>query len=908
MNNTPLEHQANSYHHLSKSRQWLRITWVLKVFCAHYRHAPLQAGAILLGIALAVTLLIGVKATNDNAIRSYSEATELLSQRADVLLSAPVGQDNLDESVYFSLRQAGISQSLAVVSGRVAGPNGQYWQIEGSDIVAALTATLTSKNAPPSLNSKTTANSTVSMADLPLAALMGGEPVVVMSNSLATKIAPNGQLSLDQSLAQAIVPSTLKVIPIDDSWGLGSAMLTDISLAQGLLGMQGKLSYIALFSDRDKLAALKQRLDTLGITPDLASYNQQDQGQALMALTHSFHLNLNAMSMLAFVVGLFIAYNGVRYSLMKRQRLLIQLLQQGLERLEVMLALLAELLFLVILGSLIGFILGLQLSHWLQPMVAMTLEQLYGAHLLPGIWQWYWLAQAIVLTLVAALAACLPLYVDLTRQSLAQGAHRYQQTKAHNQTHSRQFILACSLLVLAAVLFPLSQSYYSSLLLLGIVTVAIPLLLPQVLHWGVSLLLPCTRPGLKHYLLAETRELIAPLSLAMMAILLALSANVAMNTLVGSFEQTLRSWLETRLHADLYLRPSANRMADVRDKLSQDPRVSALYQQWQVDGEISIQGPTAQTIPVNLISRDAESIKLTSTLKDNLPDLWQSYFDGQFVLVSEPMAIKYQLTLGDKVTLNLLDKTSDNQVVIAGIYYDHGNTRNEIVISQQLWQQAQLPLLPISLAANFHPLGQTDKSAPAALTQAAVVTQARTANAKGKRSEAEWGELQLQLATELQLAQAQIYSQANIKAQAIAMFKRTFSITLVLNSLTLLVAAIGLFSTCLMLTQARQAPLARLYSLGVARSKLRTMVFSQMLLIVLITCLIAMPTGALLGYLLINKITLQAFGWTINMIWDWFAYAKAILIALMTCTLAVLLPLYWQTRKPLIASLQQETL
>lgn len=44
------------------------------------------------------------------------------------------------------------------------------------------------------------------------------------------------------------------------------------------------------------------------------------------------------------------------------------------------------------------------------------------------------------------------------------------------------------------------------------------------------------------------------------------------------------------------------------------------------------------------------------------------------------------------------------------------------------------------------------------------------------------------------------------------------------------------------------------------------------------------------------------------MIWDWLAYGHAILIALITCTLAVLLPLYWQTRKPLVASLQQETL
>lgn len=846
-----------------------RVLLSLKIFCAHYRHAPLQAGATLLGIALAVTLLIGVKATNDNAIRSYSEATELLSQRADVLLTAPRGQESLDESVYFVLRQAGLSQSLAVVSGRAAGKDGQFWQIEGSDLIAALTLRRSQKN--------TDINTSVSLGELPLGKLLSGEPLVVMGHSLASKIAPKGELELAHL--------TLKVFSIDDKWGLGSAILADISLAQSLLGLQGKLSYIALFSDRDKLADLKNQLDHLGITSQQASFNLQDQGQALMALTRSFHLNLNAMSMLAFVVGLFIAYNGVRYSLMKRQKLLIQLLQQGMERRVVMGALLTELTTLVVLGSTIGFILGLQLSHWLQPMVSMTLEQMYGAHLLPGVWQWTWLVQAIGLTLVAALAACLPLYVDLTRQSLAQGANRYQQTLAHSKIHRRQFVIACGLLCLAAILFPFSQSYNISLVLLGIVAVAIPLLLPQLLHWGVNGLLPLARPGLWQYLLAETRELIAPLSLAMMAILLALSANVSMNTLVGSFERTLRVWLDTRLHADLYIRPPTQRIAAVRDHLMQDPRISGLYQQWRLDAQLSSTGSEPKNIPVDLISRDEYSIKYTSVLKESLPKLWQVYFNGHYLLVSEPLAIKYQLQLGDTVTLDVLDKTSSNQVVIAGIYYDHGNTRNEVIISHTLWQQAQLPTLPISLAASFY--GKDKHSS---------------------LNEAELEQVQMQLATELDLAQAQIYSQTKIKTQAISIFKRTFSITLVLNSLTLLVAAIGLFSASLMLTQARQAPLARLYSLGVSRSELRYMVFIQMLLVVLITCLIAMPTGALLGYLLINKITLQAFGWTIKMIWDWQAYGHAILIALTTCTLAVILPLYWQTRKPLVSSLQQETL
>lgn len=886
---------ANNHTNAPQVSHWLRrVRPSLAVFVAHYHHSPLQAGAILLGIALAVTLLIGVKATNDNAIRSYSEATELLSQRADALLTPATGQATLDEAVYFRLRQAGLSQSLAVVSGKVAGQNGQFWQIEGSDLLAAITLQKSENSAnnhasDHSSNSNTT---TLSMDNLPLGAMLSGEPSVIMSRSLAAKVAPMGTLALDNIV--------LKVVTVADELGLGSAILADISLAQRLLNMQGQLSYIALFSEREQLDTLKQQLNHLGITPTLASYEQQDQGQALIALTRSFHLNLNAMSMLAFVVGLFIAYNGIRYSLMKRQKLLIQLLQQGIERKALMAALMIELTGLVMLGSALGFTLGLQLSHWLQPMVAMTLEQMYGAHLLPGLWQWTWLAQAIGLTLAAAIAACLPLYIDLTRQSLAQGANRQQHSQAHRRIHARQFALACLLLVFAAMLFPFSHTYNVSLVLLGVVAMAIPLLLPQLLHWGVGLLQPLARCPLWQYLLAETRELIAPLSLAMMAILLALSANVSMNTLVGSFEQTLKTWLETRLLADVYIRPPRQKITAVEQQLAQDPRIATLYHQWQIKAKLTaLDSHPTTPITVSLLSRDKDSVRQTTAIKRAIPELWTQFFQGRYILISEPMALKQQWQVGDKLNVDVLTKlditpppTNDislpstqpsSTLTIAGIYYDHGNTQGEAIISHHLWQQAQLPAQPSSLAADF-------AQSPANMTQA------------------QQDEQQSQLANDLGLSQAQMFSQRKIKQQAIALFKRTFSITLVLNSLTLLVAAIGLFSACLMLTQARQAPLARLYALGVSRRYLRFMVFMQMLIVVLITCLIALPTGALLGYVLINKITLQAFGWTIKMLWDWQAYTNAILIALSTCTLAVLLPLYWQTRQPLVASLQQETL
>ncbi|WP_220740558.1 FtsX-like permease family protein, partial [Shewanella sp. c952] len=192
-------------------------------------------------------------------------------------------------------------------------------------------------------------------------------------------------------------------------------ILLDISLGQKILNQAAELSYIALFDNPNNLTKQIQQLFNQQ-TQQHFIFTQQDDGEGLTSLTRSFHLNLTAMSLLAFIVGLFIAYNGVRYSLLKRQKLLVQLQQQGVPQRSLLLALLFELLILVLVGSLVGFILGLQLSHWLQPMIALTLEQLYGARLMPGVWQWSWLYQAIGLTFFAALLACYPLFKTLAKQ------------------------------------------------------------------------------------------------------------------------------------------------------------------------------------------------------------------------------------------------------------------------------------------------------------------------------------------------------------------------------------------------------------------------------------------------------------------------------------------------------------
>lgn len=816
----------------------------IRVFAAHYRKAPLQAGAIIVGIVLAVTLLTGVRAINENAIRSYSQSTEQLSQQASWLITPATGNKYLDESIYFDVKSAGISQSLAVIEGTIIGDGGLRWKIQGSDIISALTA-FSKENGQER-------QSAIFDDQLPVAEMLAGKPVVLMSNSQAERLDIRTELQL--------AGRTLQVVSLDNSFNIDSRILMDISLAQELLTSEKQISYIALFGSLDK-----EQLRLEKIIGDRALLSQSDKGEGLTALTDSFHLNLTAMSLLAFVVGLFIAYNGIRYSLLKRHRLFTQLQQLGMEKKAILSAICAELLLLVIVGSVIGFVLGLQLSHWLHPMVSVTLEQLYDANILPGTWHWRWLFQAIALTLLSSLLACSTLFIQLIRQPLARTAGQSHQQINANRMHRVQLAIALIFLAVSSVFMFFSNNYQHTMLLLGLVVISIPLALPWCLAKLVHLMSKVSSKGLLGYQLAETKELVSPMSLAMMAMLLAVTANISMNTLVGSFEVTLKQWLNARLHADLYIRPAQSEILNVEKFLLKQPEVSAVYKQYYQKSQFMNQ-------PILLVTKDPETFRQTTIFKQAETDIWSHFFASDTLIINEPMAVRLGLNIGDNIKL---DTISNRSFRIGGVFYDYGNPYGEILVPPDAWMRSGLPDVPLSLGIGV--IGDID------IVRRLIIDK-------------------------LGVSDALIFDQSQIKSRAVTIFTRTFAITKVLNTLTLFVAAIGLFSACYMLTQARVAPIARLYSLGVSQNQLVVMVMTQMLSIVLLTCLVALPSGAILGYLLINKVTLQAFGWSFAMVWDWGSYFEIVLLALFASLLAVALPLYRQTRRPLLSSLQSEVI
>src|SRR3546814_10006259 len=104
-----------------------------------------------------------------------------------------------------------------------------------------------------------------------------------------------------------------------------------------------------------------------------------DEENNLSRLTESFHLNLDALGVLSFVVGLFIVHAAIGLALEQRRGLLRTLRACGVSARLLVTSLVLELGALALLGGIAGVLSGYWLASLLLPDVAASLRGLYGA-------------------------------------------------------------------------------------------------------------------------------------------------------------------------------------------------------------------------------------------------------------------------------------------------------------------------------------------------------------------------------------------------------------------------------------------------------------------------------------------------------------------------------------------------
>lgn len=800
--------------------------YALMALLSHWRRHPVQFFSVLTGLWLATSLLTGVEALNSQARDSYARASQLIGGEPQASLSTPNGA-TFPQQWFVDLRRLGWPVS-PVLQGRLILKNHENQRLQLMGI------------EPVSLPG----DSAVAGQAMPIERV-----VEFFTPPGSTWISPETLRALN--LAEGATPATetgqtLPPLRAQTDMAPG-VLLVDIGVAQRVLEQPDQLSRLLLPKDFhiEVPAAFKGQLQ-------LKSSGEENN---LARLTESFHLNLDALGFLSFIVGLFIVHAAIGLALEQRRGLLRTLRACGVSARMLIACLIVELGALALIGGLFGVVSGYWLASVLLPDVAASLRGLYGAEVAGQLRlsPWWWFS-GIGLSLLGALLAGANSLLRAARLPLLAVADPQAWHQQHARWLRRQGWVAgvCAAIALAALVW--GNSLASGFVLMAGLLLGAALALPVLLSALLNGLLGRSRSVLGQWFLADCRQQLPALSLALMALLLAMAANIGAGSMTAGFRQTFNDWLEQRLTAELYLNPSNPAQArELYTWLKQQPSVTAIMPNWQVS--VSLQGWPADVFGIIDHPHYRQHWPLLESRGD---DPWAALAKDDAVMLSEQLARRLKVTSGDHLTIPTPGGSWSPRIV--GIYADYGNPKGHVLVNSNHLLRGWPQLTPNRFNLRIDP-----SNIPALLR----ALQAR-----------------------FQLDDSRIVDQARLKGWSVQVFERTFAATAALNSLTLAVAGVALFISLLTQSQSRLGQLAPLWALGVTRRQLMLLNLGQTWLLALLTLVLALPLGIGLAWCLDAVINVQAFGWRLPLrVFPW-QLLQLMGLALLATLLASAWPLY----------------
>ena len=769
--------------------------WALRTLLSHWRKHPVQFIALLVGLWLATALFTGVLALNAQARQSYAQASQLLGSEPQASIAARDGSA-MAQSTFIELRRQGWPVS-PVLEGRL------FLQQRPEQRLRVLG---------------------IEPLTLPQGTALAGEVPGV--EQLSEFIGEPGRTWVDaQTLRQLGLQEGDQ--PLSDNGQPLPPLQVRRQMAPGLLMMDIGAAQ-RLLQSPEHISRLLLPATFQGTLPQAFAahlqLNRSSTDSDLARLTESFHLNLTALGLLAFVVGLFIVHAAIGLALEQRRGLLRTLRACGVSARQLVLALTLELIALALMGGLAGIVSGYWLASLLLPDVAASLRGLYGAEVAGQLsLSLNWWLGGLALSLGGVLLAGADSLWRASRLPLLAlaGGEAWQQ--AHRQWLRRQAWVAglAALVALTTGLF--GNSLASGFALMGSLLLAAALGLPVLLSAVLGRLARQQRGPLGQWFLADCRQQLPGLSLALMALLLALAANIGAGSMTEGFRQTFSQWLEQRLSAELYVRPQLpEQAAQMHTWLSQQKDIDRVLPGWELD--IRQQGWPAELAAVIDDPLYREHWPLLDSSAGNP---WDKLFTTDSVMLSEQLARRLGVTLGG--VLALPSARGEWTPTVIGIYADYGNPKGHVLVSAGSLQRHWPELQPARFALRMSP------DAVAALKD--------------------------RLQQAFHLDAGHMVEQQQLKGWATQVFERTFSATAALNGLTLGVAGVALFISLLTQSQSRLGHLAPLWALGVERRRLMVLNLAQTWLLAMLTLVLAIPLGILLAWCLVAVINVQAFGW-----------------------------------------------
>ncbi len=838
----------------------------------------LRTALTILGIAVGVAVVVAIQLANQSALRAFSESVDAVAGRANFQVVSDAG--SVPEDVLLRLRplwERGARFAPVIDVEGIVEPSQQPVRLLGVDLLSDLhfrdyryATVLTAESA-----TRTSAQSYLELFrpdSVVLPAPLARQQGLAIGKSIVLNINGHRRNLVIRGILEAHGPATAFN---------GSIVICDIATAQRNFGMEGELSRIDLIVPEEQVttAALEKLLP-----PGTRIERPSRRNERVNRMLRAFRVNLFALAGVALLVGMFLVYNTVLISILRRRRDVGVLRTLGASPRQIFLAFVGEGALLGVLGSVLGITLGNVLAASILGLVGRTINALYVTSrpeevvLTPGVI----LVGAAVGTILSLLSAVQPA-IEASRVPPNTMIRAGLQQRTSRGT--KPILIGIALFIagaMAAQIPPVEGiavgGYLSVLLVVG----GFSAFAPAIVRMTSKL----ARPILSRLFgivgtvaAASVPASLRRTSIASAALSLAIGMMVAVALMVGSFRETVRIWVDQTVQSDLWLRPSrglSNAQAavfppgiadEVRavDFVASVERIrgrDVVYEDtiiWVGSGEFALAAARADLPMVAPKEPDPALLKAVAV-------------NG--VVISESFSTRFNKEIGDSVVLPVPGGT--RSFPVTGIYRDYSNDRGVAVMDRDLFVKTFRDDA-INTLVVYLKEGVDHETARAQLEKTF-----------GPR----YG--------------AFAVSNASIRREVMTIFDQTFMITYALLGVAIVVAVLGIVNTLSALILERSRELALLRVGGMSQGQVRGMIVLESTLIGIASTVAGVVMGWILSWILINVINRQSFGWTIDFYVPTALIATSLAITFLSSVAAGLVPARLANRIHVAAAIKAE--
>ena len=795
---------------------------------------PFRMIITILGVAIGVAVFLSIQLANRQTLRSFEESVNLVLGRADAIVHAE-GMA-FDEKYFQELsRVRELVKSYPVIEGYgVELKTGQVVEILGTDLLQ--------DSGIRDFSIKTLEKDLKGL--LPI--IMDPKGIVLPEKFIpGTNFKPGDKINFLINGTE----KTFNVNAILENKGLARALngnfaLMDIAAAQWAFGRIGKLDRIDIeFKRKENFESIREKISE--VLPGFLRVDRPERkNRQVEKMLRAFQYNLTALSFVALIVALYLIYNMVALSVVRRRAEIGTLRAIGATPLLVASIFFIEAGIIGVAGSVIGVWLGKYLAQFSLDAVSITVNNLYTPSYVTEVefhWlqSWPYLLLGVGLSLVSALIPA----IDASRTSPATVMRRGSYDLKIFRGDRRLTLLAITSFAMAGIfslLPPIGGFPYFGFLAVFLVIMGLSFLSPSALLTGRDLL----RGICKKYFGGEgflasmnLSQNIGRNSLAISSLAIAFMMIISMSIMVHSFRQTVIVWIGQTLKADLFVRVAGGRDIDYQYTLPGD-RVEDIR---KISGVAAVDLFRAQDISYNdkpavLGSGDFEALSRYGNLViksgPTAQELFAQMVGQDRAIISESFALKHEVGVGDSLFMETPNGSAKLQVV--AVYYDYSRERGYIIIDR-------------SIFIKYY--GDTD-------VNSFVIYLSNKNEIENVRQE-----LLKTLGADYNLV---IRSNPELKKNVLEIFDKTFAITYSLEIIAGGVALLGLFNTLIALILERKREIGIIRFIGGFQDQVKRMVLIESGILGFIGSIMGVAAGVVVSYILIFVINKQSFGWTIQ--------------------------------------------